>query len=68
MIKLICKFDNRESLEDYLLKTKFEEINMTREEIEIEIGRIEEEIADLNNQIEEYELMLYNLEDEEESE
>jgi hypothetical protein len=31
---------------------------MTREEIEFEIDMLEEEIADLNNQIEEYERML----------
>ena len=31
---------------------------MTREEIEMEISRLEDEIADLNNQIEEYEIML----------
>lgn len=33
---------------------------MTREEIEMEISRLEDEIADLNNQIEEYERMLKN--------
>lgn len=31
---------------------------MTREEIEMEISRLEDEIADLNNRIEEYEMML----------
>ncbi len=37
---------------------------MTRDEIEIEIFRLEDEIADLSNQIEEYELMLESLESE----
>ena len=31
---------------------------MAREEIEMEISRLEDEIADLNNRIEEYEMML----------
>lgn len=38
---------------------------MTREEIEMEISRLEDEIADLNNQIEEYEIMLGEAESEE---
>lgn len=37
---------------------------MTREEIEFEIDRLVNEIADLNNQIEEYEQMLDDLESE----
>lgn len=36
---------------------------MTREEIEFEIGQLEDEIADLNNQIEEYEMLLKNMEE-----
>lgn len=36
---------------------------MTREEIEFEIGLLEDEIADLNNQIEEYQRMLEESED-----
>lgn len=37
---------------------------MTREEIEMEISRLEDEIADLNNQIEEYKIMLDECEEE----
>jgi hypothetical protein len=40
-------------------------MKMTREEIEMEISRLEDEIADLNNQIEEYEIMLDEVESEE---
>ena len=39
---------------------------MTRDEIEIEIMILEDKIADLNNQIEKYQLMLDDLESEEE--
>jgi hypothetical protein len=39
-------------------------MKMTREEIEMEISRLEDEIADLNNQIEEYEIMLDEAESE----
>ena len=39
---------------------------MTREEIEYEIDRLEDKIAELNNQIEEYQQMLDDLECEDE--
>lgn len=39
---------------------------MTRDEIEIEIMILEDKIADFNRQIEKYQLMLDNLEEEEE--
>lgn len=38
---------------------------MTREDIEFEIDKLINEIADLNNQIEEYQQMLDDLESEE---
>lgn len=41
---------------------------MTREEIEMEITLLEDKIADLNNQIEEYEMMLDECDEESEEE
>ncbi len=41
---------------------------MTKEEIKMKISWIEDEIADLNNQIEEYERMLDELDESEDGE
>ncbi len=38
---------------------------MTREEIEMEINILEDKVADLNNQIEEYERMLEDIDGDE---